>query len=97
MRNREAAVVNLSLLAVTPNEVVFIVKEERLVCFFLMVLEIHVFNNQFCDLLYQINDHTLLKINFLCWPIWYDEELLITQNSGNVFFILLKRSSHKEN
>ncbi len=33
MRNRETAVVNLSLLAVTPNEVVFIVKEERLLIF----------------------------------------------------------------
>lgn len=33
MRNRETAVVNLSLLEVTPNEVVFIVKEERLLIF----------------------------------------------------------------
>ncbi len=33
MRNRETAVVNLSLLAVTPNEVFFIVKEERLLIF----------------------------------------------------------------
>lgn len=56
MRNREAAVVNVSLLAVTPNEVVFIVKEERLM-HFLMFLEmqmcIHAFINQFCDQLYQ--------------------------------------------